>query len=1139
MSLNNLQIQIEAVIGNIKKLEQDIIKVGDKPLDIRIDVESIRNQLKSVISDFSGNITKNLTYGKGTGITETEVWSGKSGGEKFKGTITTINYQKIINDLLKKEEQQKKRNLALEKEKLKALQKQKLDLEKQEDVYEKISMRLKNLGDSGVISSKSVKDFSNQLQGIRNSDATLKEKNKQFSVLNQNISDSKKQMMGFGEMLKIAYQKFAIWSIATVTWYALVRALKDVVKQVVDLDKAFTDIQMVVQSTNEDLIKMKNTYIDMAKEIGATVSDVTNAANDYLRAGKTIEETNTLIKNSLIFSKIANIESADATTYLISIMNAYKIAVDDVIDIVDKLSAVDVAAAVTSEGLAIALSKTASSANLAGVTLDELLGYIAAVKEVSQEADETIGNFFKTLFARMQQVKIGSLVDEDGEDISNTMTVLKQYGISILDAENNLRDMSVVLDELSLKWKYLSNAQQSEIATTLAGVRQRDRLLILMSNYNRAIELTSESLESQGSAMNKYGIYTQSIEAQLNSLNSSWTELADTTLNSDFIKFFISFGNVLITTLNNTGGLASALWLLIPAILTLKSTKIIGFFAEFTSWLHLTEKGMIGLTLKTNTLLISTTALKIALASATAVIGIAMWAIGAYQQSQEEARIETEKYTTSIKENISALEELKQEYLSLYNKTDQSNSDKEKLLDITKQLSEAYGVEADALSKLNGTYQEQSEVFDRVIYEEYEALNRTQRRAYEDALEEMKNTSNIAFGFAPYIGTTDKHKIKKELENLGYEGSYDYSASPLKFDNLEEELKYYEDLYSILEKIGVETYALDYVSRQITDLNNVIKENQAIIKEYESREEYMRWLDTSESEILNFKDTLTSFNQATLNEQKEMLDGIRENLDSLLLKYPEWEEYILKISDAFIEQEDILKTTDYILDDITSQLNIFKKLQDERKKELETQEKLLAIEKAREELAKAKLKRTLIYRAGVGFVYEEDSSEVEKAQENLNTAIANAGQDDLSLAISNVELLQDMYNQGLLDNSEQLRKYFLDIENYNNFMNSTFEDKLNILEGFITNKSWNDTDDDANYSGYIPTTSSNIPNLSSGAVSGVINIKEWKDLINSQKPNSQSNITIGSITLPNVNDVDGFINEITKVSRYTYSRSVK
>ena len=51
----------------------------------------------------------------------------------------------------------------------------------------------------------------------------------------------------------------------------------------------------------------------------------------------------------------------------------------------------------------------------------------------------------------MQAVKIGSLVDEDGEDISNTDKVLKSYGIYLRNAQGTFRDTGDVLDELGKK----------------------------------------------------------------------------------------------------------------------------------------------------------------------------------------------------------------------------------------------------------------------------------------------------------------------------------------------------------------------------------------------------------------------------------------------------------------------------------------------------------------------------------------------------------------------------------------------------------------------------------------------------------------------------------------------------------------
>ena len=63
-------------------------------------------------------------------------------------------------------------------------------------------------------------------------------------------------------------------------------------------------------------------------------------------------------------------------------------------------------------------------------------------------------------------------MDEEGEDISNVDTVLKQYGITLRNTDGTFRDTSKVLEELSVKWKDFNSAQKSELATTIAGVRQ-------------------------------------------------------------------------------------------------------------------------------------------------------------------------------------------------------------------------------------------------------------------------------------------------------------------------------------------------------------------------------------------------------------------------------------------------------------------------------------------------------------------------------------------------------------------------------------------------------------------------------------------------------------------------------------------
>lgn len=93
---------------------------------------------------------------------------------------------------------------------------------KNAETYKNLSSRLEHLNKSGQINKKQFQEFSTRLEnvnkGIDKSGKTIDEFGKKdaFKQLGQDISDAGKHAMSFGEMLKTAYQKFAIWSIATV-----------------------------------------------------------------------------------------------------------------------------------------------------------------------------------------------------------------------------------------------------------------------------------------------------------------------------------------------------------------------------------------------------------------------------------------------------------------------------------------------------------------------------------------------------------------------------------------------------------------------------------------------------------------------------------------------------------------------------------------------------------------------------------------------------------------------------------------------------------------------------------------------------------------------------------------------------------
>ncbi|MGN6713773.1 phage tail tape measure protein [Anaerocolumna jejuensis] len=333
-----------------------------------------------------------------------------------------------------------------------------------------------------------------------------------------------------------------------------INTLRNMVNEVANLDKSLVDLQMATGYTHSQAKELLSTYIDLGQQMGATGTEVADIASDYLRQGKTVAEANALVKDSLILSKIGNMESADATTYLTTIMKGYKVSVSDVIDIIDKLSAVDIASAASTEGLAQAMSKNAENAEMSGISMDKLLGIIAVIGDTTGEEMSSVGDSVNSMLSRMNNIKLSNLIDpETGEDLSNVETSLNNVGISLKDTGDTYRDFGDVLDETAGKWDTYSSATQQNIAASIAGKEHMGDFLVLMSEYSKANEYATASTNSSGSAMELFANYENSLEAKTKSLADSFQKLASDSLDSEVIKGFMDLANALIQVIDKVG----------------------------------------------------------------------------------------------------------------------------------------------------------------------------------------------------------------------------------------------------------------------------------------------------------------------------------------------------------------------------------------------------------------------------------------------------------------------------------------------------------------------------------------------------------------------------------------------------------
>lgn len=333
----------------------------------------------------------------------------------------------------------------------------------------------------------------------------------------------------------------------------LARAFNDAMETIKELNYHMINVQMVAMTSNEETAELANSYSKLAKRLGATTQEIAEGSVEWLRQGKTLEEVESLMEATMTMSKVGAISSAEATEYLTSTLNGYKMSAQDAMSVVDKMSAVDLAAATSVEELALALQKTANMARTTGVELDEIIGMIATVSEVTRQAPEIVGTSFKTLFSRMTQVAAGKEIDDAGETLNDVEITLNRAGIALRSSQDDWRDMYDVLNDVAGKWKELDDTQRAQIATALGGTRQKEIVLALMENWDRVAKYVKISEQSAGSASEKMQYYLESIQAETNKLKASWEEFVYSNGVVKFITGVIQLATSLLDILNRIG----------------------------------------------------------------------------------------------------------------------------------------------------------------------------------------------------------------------------------------------------------------------------------------------------------------------------------------------------------------------------------------------------------------------------------------------------------------------------------------------------------------------------------------------------------------------------------------------------------
>lgn len=508
-------------------------------------------------------------------------------------------------------------------------------------------------------------------------------------------------------MFQNALQKVALWFGATTLFYGALKQFRDMITYIKDLNKELTNIQVVTDMSTQGVKNLAGGFNDLAKEMGVTTLEVTKGSLEWFRQGKTIEETTELMRASLIQSKLGNVEAAQSTEYLTSVLNGFKLEAEDAIRVVDMLVNLDNRYATSVSEIASALQRSSNSAGQAGVTLEELASYITVLSSVTRKSAESIGESFKTMFARMQNIKLGKAFEDDATSISDVETALKYVNIELRNSDTSFRDMGDVLDDIAAKWSSLNDIEQSAVANAIAGVRQRENFLVLMNNYNEVLQAQAFAADSAGLANQRYSIYLDSVEASTNRMRAAWESLATSFLSDELIKGFADVTTAVLNVVEAIGILRVAL----IALATYAGVKI--FLAE---WVVAFFKFFEATT--------AATAAVTAFQVATGLIIFTIVIAGIYgltkafeklNMSITDTRKAFAEEEQAFKSSMEELDGLENAYESLAKKIDKTDDDLLSLVDIVSRLNTEYGMVSSGVDLYSDAVEGNNEVIETNI----------------------------------------------------------------------------------------------------------------------------------------------------------------------------------------------------------------------------------------------------------------------------------------------------------------------------------------------------------------------------------------------------------------------------------------
>lgn len=304
-------------------------------------------------------------------------------------------------------------------------------------------------------------------------------------------------------------------------------AVASAVSALSEVDAAITRVTKVANAPQKDIDAFTKSIYKNASAVGKTAPEYANAVEQWITTGKSLKQSISLAKDSVMGSFVGNVDVNDMVKYMAVPLNSFRKEGLKSKDIINSMNQVSNKNAIEMEDLGQAYSKASSVVASTGTTFSQLTGMITGAQEATRAGGDVIGRSIKAISLNFSKMSSGvTKTDKRRSDFFHGL------GVDLKTSDGKMKSTYQIMDDLSKVWGKLSKQQKSDAALYAAGKEHSNQFTGMLDNWKTVQKAMRESQgqvnlvdKDHGSAFQEFEKQQQSVQFHLATLKNSWTQM--------------------------------------------------------------------------------------------------------------------------------------------------------------------------------------------------------------------------------------------------------------------------------------------------------------------------------------------------------------------------------------------------------------------------------------------------------------------------------------------------------------------------------------------------------------------------------------------------------------------------------------